>query len=86
MVAAGLIAGALPLVHAHSFMVVMVVAACFALWQQRWREWISFFCFAALLALPQVWWSTHNSAVDAKTFLPGNLVGIMALKTQSGFG
>ena len=68
MIAAGLVAGTLPLVHAHSFMVVMVVAACLALWQQRWREWISFFCFAALLALPQVWWSTHNSAVDAKTF------------------
>ena len=68
MVAAGLVAGLLPLVHAHSFMVVMVVAACVALLQRRWRDWIVFFCFASLLALPQIWWSTHNSAVDAKTF------------------
>ncbi|MGI8918205.1 MAG: hypothetical protein ACR2H6_06350 [Pyrinomonadaceae bacterium] len=68
MIAAGLVAGALPLVHAHSFMVVMVVAGCLALLQRRWRDWFVFLCFASLLALPQIWWSTHNSAVDAKTF------------------
>ncbi len=68
MVAAGLVAGSLPLVHAHSFMVIMVVGACLALLQRRWRDWIVFFVFAAFLALPQIWWSTHNSAVDAKTF------------------
>ena len=68
MVAAGLVAGSLPLVHAHSFMVIMVVGACLTLLQRRWRDWIVFFGFAALLALPQIWWSTHDSAVDAKTF------------------
>ncbi len=68
MIAAGLVAGTLPLVHAHSFMVVMLVAACLALLQRRWRDWIVFFCVASLLALPQIWWSTHNSAVDAKAF------------------
>jgi hypothetical protein len=68
MMAAGLIAGLLPLVHAHSFLVVMVVGAGIALLQWRWRDWIVFFVFASLIALPQMWWSTHNSAVDAKTF------------------
>ena len=68
MVAAGLIAGTLPLVHAHSFIVVMVVGAVIALLQRRWRDWFLFFLFASVLALPQMWWSTHNSAVDAKTF------------------
>jgi hypothetical protein len=68
MMAAGLIAGLLPLVHAHSFVVVMVVGAGIALLQLRWRDWIVFFVFASLLALPQMWWSTHNSAVDAKAF------------------
>lgn len=68
MVAAGLIAGTLPLVHAHSFIVVMVVGAVIGLLQRRWRDWILFFLFASVLALPQMWWSTHNSAVDAKTF------------------
>jgi hypothetical protein len=68
MIAAGLVAGTLPLVHAHSFMVLMTVAACLALLQRRWRDWFVFFVFASLLALPQIWWSTHNSAVDAKAF------------------
>lgn len=68
MVAAGVVAGLLPLVHAHSFVVVMVVGGCLALLQQRWRDWITFFVVASLIALPQMWWSTHNSAVDAKKF------------------
>jgi hypothetical protein len=68
MVAAGAVASLLPLVHAHSFVVVMVVGACLALLQQRWRAWITFFFVASLIALPQMWWSTHNSAVDAGKF------------------
>ena len=73
MMAAGLIAGLLPLVHAHSFLVVMVVGAGIAVLQWRWRDWIIFFVFASLIALPQMWWSTHNSAVDAKTFFASHL-------------
>ena len=68
MIAAGAVAGLLPLVHAHSFVVVMVVGACLALLQLRWREWITFFAVASLIALPQMWWSTHHSAVDAGKF------------------
>jgi len=68
MIAAGVVAGLLPLVHAHSFVVVMVVGACLAVLQQRWREWITFFFVASFIALPQMWWSTHHSAVDAGKF------------------
>jgi hypothetical protein len=68
MIAAGLVAGLLPLAHAHSFVVVMVVAGCLALLQLRWRDWIVFAVVASLLALPQMWWSTHHSAVDAGKF------------------
>ena len=68
MVAAGVVAALLPLVHAHSFIVVMSVGACIALLQRRWRDWITFFIVASLVALPQMWWSTHNSAVDAGKF------------------
>jgi hypothetical protein len=68
MIAAGVVAGLLPLVHAHSFVVVMVVGACLALLQQRWHDWLTFFIVASLIALPQMWWSTHNSAVDAGKF------------------
>ncbi|MGI9066161.1 MAG: hypothetical protein ACR2HX_07145 [Pyrinomonadaceae bacterium] len=69
MIAAGIVAGLLPLVHAHSFVVVMAVGGCIALLQRRWRVWIVFCVVASLIALPQMWWSTHNSAVDAKRFL-----------------
>jgi hypothetical protein len=68
MIAAGIVAGLLPLVHAHSFVVVMVVGGCLALLQRRWRDWITFAVVASLIALPQMWWSTHHSAVAAGKF------------------
>lgn len=68
MIAAGVIAGLLPLVHAHSFVVVMVVGAGIALLQRRWRDWITFAVVASAIALPQMWWSTHHSAVNAGRF------------------
>jgi len=68
MIAAGAIAGLLPLVHAHSFVVVMMVAVVIALFMQRWNEWLAFFVVASVIALPQMYWSTHGSAVDPKTF------------------
>jgi hypothetical protein len=68
MIAAGIIAGLLPLVHAHSFVVVMTMGGCLALLQRRWRDWIAFFVAASVIALPQMWWSTHGSAVNAKKF------------------
>ncbi len=121
MIAAGIVAGFLPLVHAHSFVVVMVVGGCIALalcgrawlavlgslflaalllnamsagtvmpfagkalllaiaaglavglWfllpPERRVIWYSFFVTALLVALPQLWWSTHSSAVNAGSF------------------
>jgi hypothetical protein len=68
MIAAGIIAGLLPLVHAHSFVVVMTVGGCTALLQRRWRPWTAFFITASIVALPQMWWSTHHSAVEAGKF------------------
>ena len=68
MIAAGVAAGLLPLVHAHSFVVVMGVAACLALIQMRWREWFTFFAVASAVAIPQLLWSTIHSAVDAGSF------------------
>lgn len=123
MIAAGVVAGLLPLVHAHSFVVVMVVGAClmfgpywrawaalaiaalafrvlvglayafqtptsamvimlgllvitlslaFSIWRvlppAHRRRWVTFFIVGSVVALPQMWWSTHNSAVDAGKF------------------
>jgi hypothetical protein len=68
MIAAGVAAGLLPLAHAHSFVVVMGMAACLVLIQRRWREWFVFFVVASLVAIPQLWWSTSQSAVNASSF------------------
>lgn len=68
MVAAGIVAGFLPLVHAHSFVVVMGVGACIALLQRSWRLWITFAVVASVIAIPQMWWSTRHSAVNAASF------------------
>ena len=75
MIAAGVAAGLLPLVHAHSFVVVMGMAGCLALIhiQARWREWFTFFAVASAIAIPQLLWSTLNSAVDASTFFAWHL-------------
>ena len=73
MIAAGVAAGLLPLVHAHSFVVVMGMAACLALIHIRWREWFTFFVVASAIAIPQLLWSTLNSAVDASTFFAWEL-------------
>ncbi len=68
MIAAGVAAGLLPLVHAHSFVVVMAMAGCLALIQRRWREWFAFFAVASAIAIPQLLWSTIHSAVNAGSF------------------
>ena len=68
MIAAGVAAGLLPLVHAHSFVVVMGMAGCLVLIQRRWREWFTFFAVASAIAIPQLLWSTIHSSVDAGSF------------------
>jgi hypothetical protein len=103
MVAAGVVAGLLPLVHAHSFVVMMLMGACLALMQGAavlllrseaggvedgavggvegrsnapvwtrvwavWRPWLVFACVASALALPQMFWATRESAVNAGQF------------------
>jgi len=94
MLAAGVVAGLMPLVHAHSFVVMMLMGACLALLQgvcaltssvgksleeearpsalaklwEVWRPWILFALAASVLALPQMFWATRGSSVDASRF------------------
>src|SRR3989441_1084989 len=70
MLTAGVVAGLLPLIHAHSFITVMGVGACLALinWRQ-WREWLTFLVVASIIAGPQLLWSTHGSAVSTRSFI-----------------
>ncbi|MBV8856866.1 MAG: hypothetical protein JOZ02_08060 [Acidobacteria bacterium] len=91
MIAAGVVAGLLPLVHAHSFVVMMLMGACMALAQGAatlllvsqgaqaegpawarvwavWRPWVVFAAAASVLALPQMFFATRDSAVRAGQF------------------
>jgi hypothetical protein len=68
MLAAGVAAGLLPLVHAHSFVVVMGMAGCLALLFWNWRLWAIFFVATMMVAGPQLWWSTSGSAVQTSSF------------------
>ena len=72
-VAAGALTGSLPLVHAHSFIVVMGTAFLMGLlfreWRAaKWRPWLIYVIVALAIALPQVWWSTRDSVASAGTF------------------
>ena len=71
--AAGVLTGCLPLVHAHSFIVVIgtafLLGLLFRQWREgRWRWWLVYVVVALVLALPQIWWSTHDSVASAGTF------------------
>ena len=73
MLGAGVVAGLLPLVHAHSFVVLMLVAGCLALLAPRWRAWIVFFAAAFVLAAPAMWWATRGSAARPASFFAWQL-------------
>jgi len=57
MVAAGVMTGLLPLVHTHTFLVVIAVATCMAILFQRWLFWGAFFAIALGLAAPELVWA-----------------------------
>ena len=70
MIAAGLIAGSLVLVHAHSFAVLMLAGACLAvIFRQRWREWALFFAAAFLIGVPEMLWSARGSETSFRSFI-----------------
>ena len=70
MIAAGLCAGLLPLIHAHTFLVVMAVAACLALiFRSAWRSWLYFFAVALIVCLPQVLWLANTGGVNTRSYL-----------------
>ncbi|HEX4948265.1 MAG TPA: hypothetical protein VFZ34_16445 [Blastocatellia bacterium] len=53
--AAGVLAGLMPLLHAHGFFSVMMVSAAMALVFFSW-DWLAFFVPVGVLSLPQAWW------------------------------
>ncbi|MDT7541016.1 MAG: hypothetical protein QOE33_920 [Acidobacteriota bacterium] len=73
MLGAGLVAGMLPLVHAHTFVSLMLVGGCLALLFPRWRAWIIFFAAAFIVAAPAMWWATRGTAARASSFFAWQL-------------
>jgi hypothetical protein len=73
MLYAGFVACLLPLVHAHTFVVLMLVGGCLALLFPRWRAWIVFFVAALVGAAPAMLWATRGTAAHAGSFFAWNL-------------
>lgn len=70
MLAAGICAGLLPLIHTHGFVVVVGAGACLALlFRSLWKQWIIFFVVAFVVALPELIWLFRDSAVHAAKFI-----------------
>jgi hypothetical protein len=70
MLAAGLCGGLLPLIHAHTFLVVMAAAACLALiFRSRWRSWLYFFVVALVVSAPEILWLANTGGVNARSYL-----------------
>lgn len=67
--AAGALAGLLPLVHAHTYAVVIGVAVCQMVIARAYRTWWPFFVVALVLGLPQVWSLVRVSDVHARSMI-----------------
>src|SRR5207245_4973357 len=68
MIAAGVMTGLLPLVHAHTFLAVLAVASCLTFLCRRWLSWAVFFATAGGVAAPELLWLARGS-VKAHSFL-----------------
>ena len=72
MIAAGVMTGLLPLVHAHTFLAVVAVASCLVLLFRRWLSWAVFFATALSVAAPELLWLARGS-VKVQSFLGWNV-------------
>jgi hypothetical protein len=70
MLAAGLLAGLLPLIHAHTFLVVMAVGVCLTLiFRSPLRGWLFFFATALVVCAPEILWLANTGGVKARNYL-----------------
>jgi hypothetical protein len=70
MLAAGALAGWLPLIHAHTFLVVMGMAACLVLvFRFTWRSWLYFFAVALVVSVPEILWLANTGGVNTRSYL-----------------
>jgi hypothetical protein len=66
----GLLAGLLPLIHSHTFLVTVAVSGLLALadWR-KWRFWAIFFIGVAITAVPQIVFIMSSTATAAGSFV-----------------
>lgn len=70
MAASGAMAGLLPLIHAHTFLVVIGIGACLAvIFRHMWRSWVWFFAVALPIALPEVLWLARSGTISAGKYI-----------------
>jgi hypothetical protein len=70
MAGTGFFAGLSPLVHTHTFIVILLVACCLAIiFRAQWRSWLVFFAVMLLAALPECLWLARSSGFQARTFI-----------------
>ncbi|MBM4054039.1 MAG: hypothetical protein FJ264_05090 [Planctomycetes bacterium] len=73
---AGVIAGALPFFHTHSFLAMLMVTIPLGIIYWDWRKWFLFFFPAFILSLPQIWYfSSHVEGEHFFKFQPGWMAG-----------
>ena len=70
MLAAGVCAGFLPLIHAHTFLTVIAAAVCLAIiFRSAWRSWLYFFAIALIVCLPEILWLANTGGVSTRSYL-----------------
>jgi len=74
MLAAGLLTGVLPIIHIHTFVVVLGTAFLFGLafrqWREgRWRAWAIYVIAALAIALPVGAWEARGSQASFTAFI-----------------
>ncbi len=66
----GLLAGTLPLIHAHSLIVLFIVSTfLFALSFEKWRMWTAFGIGVAIIAVPELLFAMSGSATKTSEFI-----------------
>ena len=69
----GLLAGTLPLIHAHSLAVLFIVSAFLFFFRlDKWREWLTFGAGVSIIAIPQLVWAMTGSATRLTEFIAWN--------------
>src|SRR4029453_4301068 len=69
IIAAGILTALLPLVHAHTYAVLVAMTACVALTFNQVGRWIPFFLICVPLGVAQVLWVSGGSPVQSEAFV-----------------